>query len=145
MIMTQCVQQAAYLSLTAVINHVDSCVPLGLINCPFALCIAVGRTVCWLWPGLLSLVRPRWFGNGLHMTYVGKFWIFSPLWGAMVLVKVLTLSYTSYGKTFCVGVGCCALKLCYMCSLTFGSSVKFWSRIEFTYWLSPQCCLSEAV
>lgn len=76
------------------------CLPLGLINCPFGLCIAVGRTVRWLCPGLLSLVRPHWLGNGLHMTCDEKFWIFSPLWGARVLVKVLTLSYSRCGRTF---------------------------------------------
>lgn len=140
-----CVQQAAYLSLTAVINHVDSCVPLGLINCPFALCIAVCRTVHWLWPGLLSLVRPQWLGNGLHMTYIGEIlnlvlseelrsWLRSWPWILLAVVRPFALVLD-------VVVSSCVT----YCSLTFGSSVKLWHRIEFMYWLFLQCCLSEAV
>lgn len=90
--------------------------PTWVDKLPFARCIAAGRTVRWLWPGLLSLVRPHWLGNGFHMTCVGKFWIFSPLWGATVLVKVLTLSYTSCGKTF-VFVWDDVLSSCVTCTL----------------------------
>lgn len=53
--MRENVQQAAlFITYSSYKSFWQFHVPLGLINCPFALCTAVGRTVRWLRPGLLS-------------------------------------------------------------------------------------------
>lgn len=120
------------------------CVPDLVINCSFSICSAVGRTVlCPAWG--CRPVWPGWFGNGLVWPGLDNKG-FGSLGGAVVLVKVLTLSWTRVAQAFvlvCEGL----LSSCITCAFwPLVHQSCFWDGIDFfpIYCLIPWCCLFVA-